>query len=112
MQLKVKFGLDHIKSCTYPEILGNPVVSREGRIFLEFFYTYPCEIFLLQLLTDLGAGQRTFKLLYNCTHFTCSRFMFKILQDRLQQYVTQELSGVQDWFRKGRGTRDQIANIH
>ena len=38
--------------------------------------------------------------------------MFKILQDRLQQYVTQELSGVQDGFRKGRGTRDQIANIH
>ena len=38
--------------------------------------------------------------------------MFKILQDRLQQYVTQELSGVQDGFRKGRGIRDQIANIH
>ena len=38
--------------------------------------------------------------------------MFKILQDRLQQYVTQELSGVQDGFRKGRGTRDHIANIH
>ena len=38
--------------------------------------------------------------------------MFKILQDRLQQYVTQELSGVQDGFRKGIGIRDQIANIH
>ena len=38
--------------------------------------------------------------------------MLKILQARLQQYVNQELSDVQAGFRKGRGTRDQIANIH
>ena len=37
--------------------------------------------------------------------------MFKILQVRLQQYVSQELRGIQAGFRKGRGTRDQIANI-
>ena len=37
--------------------------------------------------------------------------MFKILQGRLQQYVNQELPDVQAGFRKGRGTRDQIANI-
>ena len=37
--------------------------------------------------------------------------MLKILQARLQQYVKRELSGVQAGFRKGRGTRDQIANI-
>ena len=37
--------------------------------------------------------------------------MFKILQARLQQYVNHELSDVQAGFRKGRGTRDQIANI-
>ena len=37
--------------------------------------------------------------------------MFKILQDRLQQYVNCELRDVQAGFRKGRGTRDQIANI-
>ena len=37
--------------------------------------------------------------------------MLKILQDRLQQYVNGELSGVQASFRKGRGTRDQIADI-
>ena len=37
--------------------------------------------------------------------------MLKILQARLQQYVNCELSGVQAGFRKGRGTRDQIANI-
>ena len=38
--------------------------------------------------------------------------MLKILQARLQQYVNCELSDVQAGFRKGRGTRDQIANIH
>ena len=38
--------------------------------------------------------------------------MLKILQARLQQYVNSELSNVQDGFRRGRGTRDQIANIH
>ena len=37
--------------------------------------------------------------------------MFKILQARLQQYVNLELPDVQDDFRKGRGTRDQIGNI-
>ena len=37
--------------------------------------------------------------------------MFKILQARLQQYMNGELSDVQAGFRKGRGTRDQIANI-
>ena len=37
--------------------------------------------------------------------------MLKILQSRLQQYVNRELPGLQAGFRKGRGTRDQIANI-
>ena len=41
-----------------------------------------------------------------------SKVMLKILQARLQQYVNCELPGVQAGFRKGRGTRDQIANIH
>ena len=40
-----------------------------------------------------------------------SKAMLKILQARLQQYVNQELSGVQAGFRKGRGTREQIAKI-
>ena len=38
--------------------------------------------------------------------------MLKILQARLQQYVNREIPDVQAGFRKGRGTRDQIANIH
>ena len=41
-----------------------------------------------------------------------SKVMFKILQARLQQYVNYELPDVQVGFKKGRGTRDQIANIH
>ena len=41
-----------------------------------------------------------------------SKVMFKILQARLQQYVNHELPDVQAGFRGGRGSRDQIANIH
>ena len=41
-----------------------------------------------------------------------SEVMLKILQARLQQYVNRELPDVQGGFRKGRGTRHQIANIH
>ena len=40
-----------------------------------------------------------------------SKVMLKVLQARLQQYMNCELSDVQAGFRKGRGTRDQIANI-
>ena len=38
--------------------------------------------------------------------------MLKILQTRLQQYMNHEVPDVEAGFRKGRGTRDQIANIH
>ena len=41
-----------------------------------------------------------------------TKVMLKILQARLQQYVNRELPDVQTGFRKGRGARDQIANIH
>ena len=53
--------------------------------------------------------QRMLKLLHNCTHL--SKVMLKILQARLQQFVNCELPDVQAGFRKGRGTRDQIANL-
>jgi len=42
---------------------------------------------------------------------TLGKVMLKILQARLQQYVNRELPDVQAGFRKGRGSRDQIANI-
>ena len=41
-----------------------------------------------------------------------TKAMLKILQARLQQYMNRELPDVQAGFRKGRGTRDQISNIH
>ena len=54
-----------------------------------------------------------------CSHYRtnalishASKVMLKILQARLQQYGNRELPDVQAGFRKGRGTRDQIANIH
>ena len=55
--------------------------------------------------------QRMLKLLYSCTHSHASKVMLKILQARLQQYMNREIPDVQAGFRKGRGTRDQIANI-
>ena len=51
------------------------------------------------------------KLPHNCTLSHASKEMLKILQARLQQYMICELQDVEAAFRKGRGTRDQIANI-
>ena len=45
-------------------------------------------------------------------HTISSKIMLKILQAMPQQYVNRELPDAQAGFRKGRGTRDQIANIH
>ena len=56
--------------------------------------------------------QTMFKLLHNCSHLTRYKVMLKSLQARLQQYINQELPDVQAGFRKGKGIRDQIANIH
>ena len=53
-----------------------------------------------------------FKLPHNCTHLTCQQSNAQILQARLQQYVDCELPDIQAGFRKGRGSKDQIANIH
>ena len=50
------------------------------------------------------------KLPHNCTHSHASRVMLKILQAGLQQFVSRELPDVQAGFRKGGGTKDQIAN--
>ena len=55
--------------------------------------------------------QRILEVQHNCTHLTASKVMLKIPQSRLQQYVNCERPDVQVGFRKGRGTRDQIANI-
>ena len=54
----------------------------------------------------MGSAYRTIALISQA-----SKVIFKILQARLQQYVNHEFADVQAGFRKGRGTRDQIANI-
>ena len=54
--------------------------------------------------------QRMLKLSHNCSHLNCYQNNAHFLQVRLQQYVNWELPGVQIGFRKGRGTRDQVAN--
>ena len=51
------------------------------------------------------------KLVHNCTISHTSKVMLKILQARLQQYVNHELPDIQAEFRKGRGSRGQMANI-
>ena len=56
--------------------------------------------------------QRMLKLLTIALLSHASKVMLKILQARLQQYMNCELPDVQVRFRKGRGIRDQIANIH
>ena len=59
-----------------------------------------------------GNNQRMFKLPQIALISHASKIMPKILQARLQQYLNCELPDIQAGFRKGRGTRDQIANIH
>ena len=58
-----------------------------------------------------GQCQRMFKLHTIAVISHASKVMLKFLQARLQQYMNHELADVQAGFRKGRGTRDQIANI-
>ena len=56
--------------------------------------------------------QKMLKLPHNYTLSYAIKVMLKTLQAMLQQYVNRELPDVQTGFRKGRGTRHQIANIH
>ena len=59
-----------------------------------------------------GNGKECFKYQKIALISHASKVMLKILQARLQQYMNQKLQDVQAGFRKSRGARDQIANIH
>ena len=92
-------------------------------MLLKYCTQYACKF------GKLSNGHRTGKMLAfipvpkkgnakECSHYCtialishASKVMLNILQARLQQYVNRELPDVQTGFRKGRGTRDQIANI-
>ena len=53
-----------------------------------------------------------FQILHNCTHLTCQQSNAQNSPSPASKYVNRELSDVQAGFRKGRGTRYQITNIH
>ena len=88
-----KLGL--ARSAVLPQVL-TPVLATSSDLPLFYFHG---------LFPSLSFSHRHFGLLFPI-------LMLKILQARLQQYVNHELPDVQAGFRKGRGTRDQIANIH
>ena len=83
-----------------PANLENSAVAT--RLEKVSFHSYPKE----------RQCQKTFKLPKIVLISHTSKIMLKILQARLHQYMNFELPHVQADFRKGRGTRDQIANIH
>ena len=62
-------------------------------------------------VSGVAQSRTRLKRLSSSSSSNTSKVMLKILQTRLQQYVNKELPYVQAGFRKGRGTRDQIANI-
>ena len=86
-------------------------------VYVVFFFplsnSYKHEIWHLSFHSNPRERQcqRMLKLPHNCTHSHSSKVMLKILQARLQQYVNRELPDVQAGYKKGRGTREQIANI-
>ena len=59
-----------------------------------------------------GQCQRMFKLSHNCTHFTCQQSNAQNCSSWAQQFMNQKLPDAEAGFRKGRRTRDQIAQIH
>ena len=68
-------------------------------------------------MTNLWSMKKAYNKEYSNYHTTAlishaSKVMLKILQTRLQQYMSWELPDVQPGFRKGKGTRDQVDNIH
>ena len=73
-----------------------------------FFFSVMCLI--MQMMKHFPEFEEKFKHFAFISH--TSKVIFKILQARLQQYLSHELSNVQAGYRKGRGTRDEIANIH
>ena len=64
------------------------------------------------LISKKGNAKECFKYYTVALISHASKIMLKILQARLQQYVNPELPHIKAGFRKGRGTRDQIVNIH
>ena len=75
----------------------------------------PTQLLIVGPTVSFGLKKGNVKECSNCCTITlisyASKVMLKILQARLQQYVNREFPDVQTGFRKGKGTRDHIANI-
>ena len=87
-----------VKCCTTPANLGNSAVATG-----------------LEKVTSIPKKGNAKECSNYCTITLishASKIMLRILQASLQQYMNHELPDVQGGFRKGRGTREQIANIH
>ena len=95
-----------------------------GRFSYSLSYSWSCSLNSSFVFTWVACPQTFFEQLlparqklHNCCYCTvalishASKVMLKILQARLQQHMNREFLDVQAGFRKGRGTRDQIANI-
>ena len=95
-----------------------------GRFSCSLSYSWSCSLSSSFVFTWVACAQTFFEQLlparpklHNCCYCTvalishASKVVLKILQARLQQHVNREFQDVQAGFRKGRGTRDQIANI-
>ena len=96
-----KVGSQEIPGVTGKFALG--VQNEAGQRLIEF-----CQENTMVIANSLFQQHK--RRLYTWTSHTL--VMLKILQARLQQYMNCELPDVQAGFRKGRGTRDQIANLH
>ena len=69
-------------------------------------------MFLMVMITKKGNAKECWNYHTIALISHASKVMLKILQARLQQYMNGKLPDIQSSFRKGRGTRDQIANIY
>ena len=109
------------------EMLAGNASHQKGRLLQEGFLVFPSWMNLRSLLTVQLWHGRIVHCAFYCViprNSACimegtvvlvshaTKIMLETLQARLQQYVSCELPDVQAGFRKGRGTRDQIANIH
>ena len=82
------------------ESLNLTTAQSKFKWWIEHLLDYFTEIKFLVMIKKLGFISHA------------SKVMPKILQAKLQQYMNRELTDIQAGFRKGRGTRDQIVNIH
>ena len=94
------------KMTTYPIPAFNLSV-----IFIFFAVFFPYQTAAYQAPPSMGFSRQEYWSGLPLPSAHASKVMFKILQARLQRYVNRELPDVQAGFRKGRGARDQIANI-